>query len=205
MKTNKAMGTGLISAFAASLCCITPLIAMVAGIGGISSTFSFMEPLRPYLMGLTVLALGYAWYKHIQVTRNEIECACDDDEVIKKNFLNTRGFLVSVTIMSVILMGVPYYSEYLVTDEQPQIVYVNTNNIQEVEYDVEGMTCSACEIHVNKSAKMVDGVISAESDHTTGVAHIKFDNSKTSNTDVIKSIEVETGYKVVNQKIINKD
>ena len=27
-QSNKALGTGLISAFAASLCCITPLVAM---------------------------------------------------------------------------------------------------------------------------------------------------------------------------------
>jgi len=200
-KTNKALGAGIISAFAASLCCITPLIAMIAGIGGISSTFSFMEPLRPYLIGLTVVALGYAWYKHIQVSRNEIECACDDDEVIKKNFLNTRGFLVSVTILSVLLMGVPYYSEYLITDEQPQVVYVNESNVKEVEYNVEGMTCPACDIHVNKSAKMVDGVLSAESDHKTGIAHVKYDASKTDDAEIIKSIEVETGYKVVSKEV----
>ena len=195
-KTNKALGAGIISAFAASLCCITPLIAMIAGIGGISSTFSFMEPLRPYLMALTVGALGFAWYKHIQISRNEIECACEDDEMEKKSFLNTRGFLVSVTIVSVLLMSVPYYSGLLISDETPKVIYVNTSNVQEVDYDVEGMTCRACEIHVSKSAKMVEGVISAESDYKTGIVHVKFDTSKTNNDEIIKSIEKETGYEI---------
>jgi len=201
-KNKKAIGAGLISAFAASLCCITPIIAMVGGISGISSSFSWMEPFRPYLITFTIITLGYVWFKHIQISKNSIECACDD-EPEKKNFFNTRGFLVFVTIMSIVLMGVPYYSHLLIAEDNSQVVYVNTNNIQESEFEIEGMTCSACEIHVNNSAKMVDGVISAKSDHTTGIAHIKFDNSKTNNDEVIKKIEEETGYKIVNQKMIN--
>jgi len=204
-KSNKAVSTGLISAFAASLCCITPIIAMAGGITGISSTFSWMEPLRPYLIALTVGALGYAWYKHIQVSRQEIDCECDDEEEqegVKAigSFMNTRGFLVGVTVVSVLLMGVPYYSGMLLSDDEPNIVYVNTNNIKEIEYKIEGMTCSACEIHVNKSAKKINGVISANSDYNSGVAHIKYDESKANKEDIKSSIQIETGYKVVKEK-----
>ena len=40
-------GTGLLAALAASLCCITPLLVIVGGLGGVASTFSWLEPLRP--------------------------------------------------------------------------------------------------------------------------------------------------------------
>lgn len=59
MKTDKKLiGTGLLTAIAASLCCITPVLALVAGTSGLASTFSWLEPFRPYFIGLTVLVLG---------------------------------------------------------------------------------------------------------------------------------------------------
>ncbi|HBQ61761.1 MAG TPA: heavy metal transporter, partial [Balneolaceae bacterium] len=48
---TKWLGAGLGVAFIASLCCITPVLAVLAGTSGIASTFSFMDPFRPYLIG----------------------------------------------------------------------------------------------------------------------------------------------------------
>ena len=62
MKTDKKLiGAGLLTAFAASLCCITPVLALVAGTSGLASRFSWLEPARPYFNGLTILGLGFAW------------------------------------------------------------------------------------------------------------------------------------------------
>lgn len=67
MKSNsKIAGIGLLTATAASLCCITPVIALVAGTSGMASAFSWMEPARPYLIGLTILTLGLAWYQKLK-------------------------------------------------------------------------------------------------------------------------------------------
>ena len=64
MKTDKKLiGAGLLTAIAASLCCITPVLALVAGTSGLASTFSWLEPFRPYFVGLTILVLGFAWYQ----------------------------------------------------------------------------------------------------------------------------------------------
>ena len=53
MKTDKKLiGAGLLTAFAASLCCITPVLALVAGTSGLASSFSWLEPARPYFIGL---------------------------------------------------------------------------------------------------------------------------------------------------------
>lgn len=65
MKTDKKLiGAGLLTAIAASLCCITPVLALVAGTSGLASTFSWLEPFRPYFIGLTILVLGFAWYQN---------------------------------------------------------------------------------------------------------------------------------------------
>jgi len=66
MKTdNKLIGAGLLTAIAASLCCITPVLALIAGTSGLASTFSWLEPFRPYFIGLTILVLGFAWYQKL--------------------------------------------------------------------------------------------------------------------------------------------
>ena len=36
---NKLIGTGLLTAITASLCCITPVLALIAGTSGIASAF----------------------------------------------------------------------------------------------------------------------------------------------------------------------
>lgn len=53
-KNNRLVGAGVLSAVAASLCCITPVLALISGASGVASTFSWMEPARPYLIGITV-------------------------------------------------------------------------------------------------------------------------------------------------------
>jgi mercuric ion transport protein len=62
VKTGKQpkgiIGAGLLTAFAASLCCITPVLALFSGATGIASTFSWMEPYRPYLVFARKLSIS---------------------------------------------------------------------------------------------------------------------------------------------------
>ena len=45
---NKLAVTSILTAITASLCCITPVLALIAGTSGVASTFSWIEPFRPY-------------------------------------------------------------------------------------------------------------------------------------------------------------
>ncbi len=195
-KSNKAlMGTGIITAIAASLCCITPVLALVAGSSGVASTFSWMEPARPYLIGFTVLLLGFAWYQKLKPrTAEEIECDCEEDE--KQSFWQSRKFLGIVTVFAILMLTFPYYSSIFISDNSKEVVVVNQFDIQTVELDVEGMTCEACDNHVAYAAQEVEGVLEAKADHKTGKAEVKFDKTKTSMEEIIESIDA-TSYKVV--------
>lgn len=55
-------GAGVFAAIAASLCCITPVIALLAGSSSIVANFSWIEPARPYLVSLSIVVLAFAWY-----------------------------------------------------------------------------------------------------------------------------------------------
>ncbi len=198
MKTKSGktlIGTGIITAIAASLCCITPVIALIAGSSGIASTFSWMEPARPYLIGFTILVLGFAWYQKLKPkTAEEIECACDEDE--KPSFWQSGKFLFIVTIFAALMLSFPYYSSVFYPDNSKEVMIVNQMDIQTIQLDVEGMTCEACDSHVAYAALEVDGVLEAKADHKTGKAEVKFDKTKTSREEIITSIDA-TSYKVV--------
>ena len=65
MKSKLAI-TSLLTAITASLCCIAPVLALIAGTSGFASTFSWIEPFRPYLIGLTIVVLLFAWYQKLK-------------------------------------------------------------------------------------------------------------------------------------------
>ena len=86
---DKKILTGIAAAFGASLCCITPVLAVLAGSTGLASSFSWMEPFRPYLIALTVLVLAYAWWDKLKSKKQELECACESDNAGKVSFWHT--------------------------------------------------------------------------------------------------------------------
>ena len=188
-KSKGAVLTGVIAALAASSCCIPPVIAAIAGVGGASSSLSWMEPYRPYLIGLAVLAIGYAWYSHLKQKQAD-DCGCS---IEKPKWYQTRTFLVSMTIFAVLSIGFPYYPGVFFPDNSKRVITDDTN-VQKLDVKIEGMTCDACQNHVNYAVNELDGIISIETSYDKGIAFIEFDKTKTDQEEIKKAVE-STGYK----------
>ncbi|MDZ7720534.1 MAG: mercuric transport protein MerTP [Balneolaceae bacterium] len=199
-KTLLSAGLGI--AFIASLCCITPVFAFLAGIGGIASVFSWMEPVRPYLIGLTVLLLVFAWYQKLKPrTQEEIECACEEDE--KPSFWQSKAFLGVVTVISVLLLAFPYYSNAFFPDsDQQEVVYVTPDQVETVTFNIEGMTCAGCEATVDNAARTVDGVVEVKASYKEHSAEITYLKDKTTRATIIAAIN-KTGFTVDEDKTQN--
>lgn len=60
-KTGFTSIGGIIAAIFASLCCIGPVVLALAGVSSIAA-FSGFEAYRPYLVGLTILLIGIAFF-----------------------------------------------------------------------------------------------------------------------------------------------
>ena len=193
--SKKAAYTGLFAAIAASSCCIPPVIALIAGVGGSASALSWMEPFRPYLIGLAVVAIGYAWYNYYKL-KNTDDCDCEIDE--KPKWFQTKGFLISITLFAAISISFPYYSHIFYPDNKKEIVIVNQSNIQTVNFDVKGMTCASCEQHVTHAVNELEGIVNVAASFEKANAKVEFDNSKTTKEDIEKAINA-TGYKVINE------
>ena len=203
MSTSKPGGktwiAGLLTATVASLCCITPVLALISGTSGIASTFSWLEPYRPYLIGLTVAVLAFAWYQKlipipIGTKKADIDCVCEED---KPSFWQTKTFLGIVTVLAFLLMAFPKYSHiFYPKTEKKEIMVVEKNNIQQVKFNIKGMTCEACTETINLALSKVPGVLEYKTEYKDGSSTIKFDNSKTGEQVIINAVN-ETGYKVI--------
>ena len=154
--SNKVAYAGILTAMAASICCITPVLALIAGTSGIASTFSWVEPFRPYLIGITILVLVFAWYQKLRPkTQDEIDCVCEDDA--KPSFWQSQSFLLIVTVFAGLMLAFPYYSNMFYAQPSKDIVYVSQSNIVKHTFNVEGMTCAGCEAHVESEVNKLGG------------------------------------------------
>ncbi|MGS0747344.1 mercuric transport protein MerTP [Halpernia sp. GG3] len=193
---NKIIGAGLFTAITASLCCITPVLALIAGTSGIASTFSWIEPFRPYLIGLTILVLVFAWYQKLK-PQKEIDCECETNE--KPKFIQSKKFLGIVTVFAIVMLAFPYYSGIFYPNTEKQIIVVDKSDIKSTEFKISGMTCVSCGEHVNREINKLNGIVNSKASYENGNAIIEFDKSKTNETEIEKAIN-STGYKVTDKK-----
>jgi copper chaperone CopZ len=193
--SNKALLTGVIAALAASSCCIPPVIAFIAGVSGATTSLSWMEPFRPYLIGLTVFALAYAWYAHLK-TKQDDDCGC---AIEKPKFYQTKSFLIGMTLLAGLSISFPYYSHIFFTTDKPNIV-TPSSGVREITISIEGMTCTGCENHVNGAANALDGVFESTASYEKGETKVIYDQSKVSEEQISSAINETTGYKILEIK-----
>lgn len=194
--TNKFTSAGLISAFAASICCITPVIALFAGTSSIAATFSWIEPARPYFIGISVVALALAWYLKLKPQAADDCCAVDG----KPKSIQSKTFLLMITIFAAVMIAFPYYSKIFFPKTEKQIVFVEKSNIQSAEFKISGMTCEGCTEEVKHEVNKLQGILKSEASYQNANAIVQFDNSKISIAEITKAIN-STGYKVTQTKL----
>jgi len=141
-KGEKIIGVSILTAIASSLCCITPVLALISGTSGIASSFSWLEPYRPYLIGFTILVVAFAWFQKLK-PQKEIDCECEMDE--KRSFFQSKLFLGIVTLIAISMTVFPYYSAVFYPKAEKGIIIVDKAAIQTINLEIKGMTCASCE------------------------------------------------------------
>lgn len=195
---NKLAGFGLLTAISASLCCITPVLALLAGTSGFASAFSWLDPLRPYLIGLTILVLGLAWYQKLK-PQKQIDCKCCTTE--KTPFIQTKIFLGIVTVFAGLMLSFPMYSHILFPKTENLTTLIDKSNLQTVEFSIKGMTCAGCEEHINHEVNKLKGIVKTTVSFESGIAIIEFDKTQTNIKEIENAIS-RTDYLVTDTKEI---
>ena len=195
-------GAGILSAVAASLCCITPIVALLAGSSSIAANFEWIEPARPYLIMLSVAVLALAWYIKYKPTKmNDTNCNCQTTQ--NSSFVQSSTFLVIVTLFAILSMSFPLYANvFYPKQESRSDISASDDNKKQAKFTIQGMTCEGCEGHVNNELSKVKGVIASKTSYANGSTLVTFDTTKVT----IKTIETaisKIGYTVKNYQLIN--
>jgi mercuric ion transport protein len=196
--SKSLFGAGLLAALAASLCCITPLLAVVGGLGGAASSFAWLEPYRLYLVALTVAVLGYAWYRQLRPAPAATDCCA---VTAKRSVMQSNGFLATVTVLAVLLLAFPYYGATLYPTARPgspaQAASGTAPVWQTSTYRIKGMTCEACARHVEHAVQQVPGIQAVVVSYDQATARVRFDATRAQPVQVERAIN-GTGYHVLN-------
>jgi mercuric ion transport protein len=107
MKTENISSIGtVIASFLAASCCIGPAIFIIFGTSaGFMGNLSFMESLRPYLIGLAILLLGFSFWK---LYLKKADCTCKEDLRARKIargifWVGTAALVFSASFQSVMI------------------------------------------------------------------------------------------------------
>jgi mercuric ion transport protein len=197
MIKDKSASLGLFSSLAASLCCITPLVAALGGVSGVASAFSWIEPARPYLVGSAVVLLGLAWFQKLRPKKGD-DCGCEVPE--KQGITQSTGFLAMVTVLAALLMAFPLYAHLFYTEKKPvDIAAVSpATPSKKVAFTVKGMSCASCEPEVETAVSKLSGIQDVKASCLKKTTVVQFDPTKTS-VEAIREAINSTGYTVENQ------
>lgn len=90
--------------------CALPLLSFIGVSGATLSELSWLDKLQPYLMGLTILSLGYGFYQAYRPVKEQncdaAACACPPT---KRNFFKSKSFLWTATIFCLFLWTSPLF------------------------------------------------------------------------------------------------
>jgi mercuric ion transport protein len=193
IKLNKkaSIGTAVFSAVSLKLCCWGPLLLTgVIGIGGSSVHFSWLTILKPYLLAVAFLSLGFTFY-YVYKPKKEKECSgCETKKV---SFFRSKISVWLVAVLVVTMTLVSYYPQLFHRSISNEIVSVDRYNTQIIKLDIEGMVCTGCEETINHSVNKIDGVVEAKTSYKEGNSIIEFDTTKT-NSDEIRAVIQSKGY-----------
>ena len=105
---NGFLIAGILSAMGASICCVGPLLLLALGVSGVwIGSLTALEPYRPIFIGLTLLFLGFAFYRvYLARPACSPESACANPRTLNRQ----RMAFWIVTLLVLGLIAVPWFA-----------------------------------------------------------------------------------------------
>jgi len=200
-KTRVYLGGAVATAVASSLCCVLPLIAVIFGLGSFGAA-AFFDSARPFMLIIAFGAISFAFY---QLYFRELTCSDDKSCSPAKIGRSKKAFLwVAATLVLTFALA-PYYSGYIaaaITRPSPPVVNAPALVKEEpvktetVTLGIRGMTCDACETHIEVPLRSTIGVTAAEADYKKHSVTVTYDPTIIA-VEQIRDIILATGYELL--------
>jgi mercuric ion transport protein len=173
---NLTMFGAVFAAFAASLCCILPLLFVVLGLSvfGVAAVF---ETARPYLLGAAALLLAFGFYR--AYIRREEACAASEECATKPISRVSRASLWLAVIGVVAFALAPYYTGLIARNIVPPntqaAIVEEISAVARGKFKIKGMTCAGCADTIKAALERTAGVRRADVSYERGKAIIDYD------------------------------
>lgn len=202
METEKkelwlAPAGAVVSALAASLCCIVPFAAALLGIAGFGAS-EFLGSWRPYLLVTTLGLLGFGFY---MAYRRQPGQGCSSGASCGRTSLGRWNRTV-VWIATVFVLGFsafPYYGGRLVqavSSNSKPAGSVPTSPEAQLVLKIGGMDCPVCAEALQNGFRQIPGVRQSQVSFQDKQATIEYDPRRVDRVRLVKVI-TDAGFKVV--------
>ncbi len=193
MEKEHLTTTGAVTAaIVASLCCIGPVVVALIGVGSVGA-FAAFEPLRPYLIGLTVVLLALAFY----LTYRKREVICEDGSCKIESAGKWNKIAVWLaTLVAAVAIAFPTFDFTNAKTAQAMLNQARPQHptIVVAVLDIEGMDCKGCAKGLEASLGRAAGVKKAAVEFEKSRAVVEYDSTKTTLERLIAVVD-ETGFK----------
>ena len=188
VKQSWILTGGFLSAFAASLCCIGPLVAAVAGAGSFIAA-GWFERWRPVFLGITIALLALAWVLTLRARR----IACADGTCATPRASHwTLGVLVFSTVITGAVALFPQLAQTVIGRSSVATSVSAGGRVLRVR--IPSMDCAACAGGITGTLQRVPGIRTAVVSYATKEAEVVYDPAVISATAVMAKIDA-TGFK----------
>lgn len=182
---------GLIAALVATTCCVGPLVPILLGVGGAGVLFG-LDRYKPLFLGMGVFILAFACWWTI---RRQNRCCA-----VKNPARNVRivATIFGVGVGAYVLLQyvlVPVLARSASDKVAAQAAQSPEEGDEQVNLQIEGMTCAGCAVGVESAFLSLPGVRSAKVDWKTGAARVFIDPTRLAPADLLQA-EVEPQFRL---------
>lgn len=189
------LGAAGLSAVAASVCCVGPLVLAAFGISavGFSSLFATFEQIRPFFLGGAALLLAggfYLTYFRKPACEPGAVCAVPNSKLQRLN----RSMLWVATVVVLAVGLFPAYAGSLLRATALPVATANNGNGTTVGLHIDGMTCEACAVTIEQALTAIPGVHTAAVRFKNAQAQVTVDATAPPSTRTLIHAVEQVGY-----------
>ncbi|MBI3454890.1 MAG: cation transporter [Candidatus Rokubacteria bacterium] len=185
----KAARLGILSALTASVCCLGPVLLVLAGLGSLGFG-ALIGRYHWWFIGAAIALLAYAWRSYLKEARRCKTASCE-----MARGKTTRTMLILASVVVAVFVGLNLYTYASQTHHTSSLGTVpRPGQLASVVISVEGMTCFTCELTVESSLKGLPGVQRADAKVKDASAYVEYNPARVNLAQLIATIN-KTGYK----------
>lgn len=187
-----AAAGSVLSAVIASACCWLPLLLVALGVSvaGVSAAF---EKVRPLFLTVSIILLAAGFY-FVYVRREAQANKRWRGRPARENKRLNRTILWVAAAVVLAFAFFPKYAGFVLGKTASRDVQGNASGSRVVTLAIEGMTCEACAITIQKTLAAVPGVGNASVVFADREAHIILDRSSPASNKALIQAIAKAGY-----------